>query len=419
MFLCLPPIKGCSKKCKLCSLFAHALIANFFDVKKTSKIESLMMHTKTNKPYEVTNNAAAGYCEIKLIGAIDWWSDDNNSVAFTQAIDKALEAGIQNVRGYLNTYGGDVIEANEIKNQIERFPGLREATIGAVCASAGTMVLMGFQKERIKCHKNTFLMYHDMSSSYGGTVKQMESRIEMMKKLTGNYIQELKSWCGKSEEDIIKMLDKETWLTAEDAIKENILIPSAILSKEDTMLPPNVSNYSKNLPAMLANAIQKGSANPNPKTQMFTEDVKNQMIGKLGISANATETEILNAINALQERSRNAEMNATIKANKICAAFIVDHAVEQKKIVESEKEQWLKDAEQNPELVARLIKNIPSPRQASSGLSDDGKDQGGADDRKNWTLKDWKEKDPQGLVAMHEKDRAKYDSLVKAAYPQK
>jgi ATP-dependent Clp protease protease subunit len=395
------------------------LDAQFFTMKKNLQ-NCIVMNkiTQKNKRYELINQGTTA--QLTLFGFIDWWSDDNNSVAFKNEIDALLQAGIRNVNGYINCGGGDVFEANEIKNQIERFSGVRSCLIGSLCASAGTMVMMGFQKEHVSISSNGFLMYHEVRDGNGGTIRDLKRSISLIEKLEQNYINELMAWTGKSKTDLQAMLEAETWLNAEEAVTQGFVSKIANQQDGNTSIFASLNKqYIKNAPKLVASLFvdQESEIIKNQNLSTMKIEARNSITGMLALPATATDEDITASVKKVIDNAALAETRATNakkEANKIVAKIIVTAAVTDKKITEEESVQYLQDAEENPELVGRIFAKMQTPIKASAFKGE----QGNLDDadKANWTFSDYQSKDEKGLAEMKEKTPIKYEALYKAHY---
>lgn len=377
----------------------------------------------TQKRVQITSSGNTAI--MNFIGGVSEDSETNNAEYVTQRVTELLKAGIRNVEGYINTKGGDVFEANEIKNQIKRFPGSRSATTGAICGSAGTMILMAFEKDKTKISANGYLMYHDLAVSQGGTIADMKTKIDLMANLTEDYLNDLMEWTGKPKEVLRAMLSSTTWLNAEKAVTEGFIGSKVEATKDLSILNSIDRNQYKNLPTDLITAlVSQEEIITKLNNPMYTVEAKTTLSSVVpGITASSTNEEVTAAIKTLADKSKNtdalvasAKIEATKAANTIVATMIVDMAVTNKQITESEKPQWLVDATANPEMAARMLSKIPTPIKASGTVVVGGASDATVTDKSKWTLKDWMENDAAGTIEMREKDPAKYKALYKAHY---
>lgn len=238
--------------------------------------------------------------KIKLIGAIDWW--DNNSKQFTNQIDQLINSGCTDVELYLNTAGGSMIEANEIGNQIQRFTGKKTVKLGAICASAGTCLSTYFNT--VEASANTQYMIHDPSM---GIMVEHLSDFDSAKKLYTNLRNDVISRYNKktkiSKEEISNMMTAVTWMEATEAKQKGFV--DSISTESDNLFTPdakNLLNKYKNVPAEVLNMANQ--------THLISKEMdKTKLTKKLGLEDSASEQEIEQAIENLQNKANQSAQN--------------------------------------------------------------------------------------------------------------
>jgi ATP-dependent Clp protease protease subunit len=356
--------------------------------------------------------AQGSVAQIRLTGNITWWK--NTGDEFMALIDAMLEAGMKDVNCYMNCGGGNTIEANEICNQIKRFPGSRSLQIGAICASAGTIVAMAFDKDKVTMAKNGMFMIHNMVGCVEGGEKDIEAYLNLMKTMTANYIQMYVSWTGLPEEKIKAMLDATTWMNVETAKGYGFIAGSTEEVEADPEMIAEITAMYKNIPQAVFNQIQ--NITPTKKDDMKKVISALNMLG-YSIATDASEEAVAMMVDKLAKDKNAAEVKlaeVTASAAQANATMIIDAAIEAKKIGEGEKEAWMKDAIANPEMAKRALSKIPGVAPVSKNLGTD--ESKTSEDRSKWTLRDWMDKDAKGTIEMRDKKPEAYKALYKAQY---
>lgn len=365
------------------------------------------------KPRFQLVKANAIEAEIRLIGSIDWWR--NSGADFTRIVDELLDAGVTDLKGYINTCGGDVIEANEIYNQLKRFPGNKTAKIGAICASAGTIVALAF--DQVEIAANGQYMIHEMMGSPTGTEKEIEAYLQLMRNLKEHYVDNLVKKTGLGKKEIENMIAATTWLSAKKAKEKKFV--DAISDDEDpnTDIFDDVQNLGYSIPKAVVNQFRKKTdTNPNNSDPKMKQRIISALALGLEMKLNhdaadeALAAGVENMANEL--RAVKAELaKVNLSTAKAKAKILIDNAIAMKKITESEREQYENDAVANFEIVERILNKIPAVAQISAQLGTQG-----AEDRSKWTMKDWLEKDGEGLLKMRQENRTLYAKLYKDHY---
>lgn len=245
--------------------------------------------------YSIINNA--GKAEIRIVGYIGSW--DANSERFMNQIDDLIASGVEDLDVYLNSFGGSVLEANEITNQLSRFKGTKTVQVGAIAASAASYILPYFDK--VKAFKNTQVMVHNpIMRPELKSESDFESARELYDNSKTTIVDAYAKKMTSSKEEIIEMMAKTTWMGSAKA-KELGLIDE-IVDQEDK-LPQNVGSLSNafqgDIPAELRNSIEQ-SEKQKKKINMKT------VLIALGLAENASEQEALAKVNSIKQNAINS-----------------------------------------------------------------------------------------------------------------
>ena len=116
----------------------------------------------------------------------------------------------------LNSPGGSVFDAVAIYNALSRHSGTVTVSIDGIAASAASYIAMA--GDEIIMPENAFLMIHDPSGMVMGTSADMRSMAEALDKIGASLLRGYAAKSGKAEKDIAKLMAKETWLDAAEAL---------------------------------------------------------------------------------------------------------------------------------------------------------------------------------------------------------
>jgi ATP-dependent Clp endopeptidase proteolytic subunit ClpP len=145
----------------------------------------------------------------------DFWTGGGVTAKNFQKELSALK--VSQIDMHINSPGGAVFDGITIHNLVKQHPanvttyidGLA-ASIASVIALAGDQVIMA---------ENALWMMHNPSGVVYGDSNDMRSMADVLDKVRESLIQTYSSKSGKSESDIIVLLDAETWMTAEEAME--------------------------------------------------------------------------------------------------------------------------------------------------------------------------------------------------------
>ena len=172
-----------------------------------------------NYPSNQSTDASDIYIEGTIVTAGSFLDGFEGFVS-PKAIRRQLqEADNKVINLFIDSPGGSVYGASNILTEIIK---LRKqgrtinAVVTGLCASAATFFLL--QVDNSSIAPTGSVMLHRVSASAYGNWKDMEAVIEVLKQYDEQYIEQIAEKTGKSLESLEDVIDKETWLTAKDAV---------------------------------------------------------------------------------------------------------------------------------------------------------------------------------------------------------
>jgi len=116
----------------------------------------------------------------------------------------------------INSYGGEVSQGLGIYNLLKSFKG-EVITIndGFACSAASVIFLAG--KQRIM-PRSSLLMIHNAWTYTAGNSNELRKTADMLDKVTQPSVEIYLQSSNLSEKEIKKMLDEETWISADEAL---------------------------------------------------------------------------------------------------------------------------------------------------------------------------------------------------------
>lgn len=287
-----------------------------------------------------------GKARINIIGNISDWN--NSSEEFHFALKKIQEQSLPNVEIYINSFGGSVFQANEISNIILGFDGVVNFKLGAVCASAATLIVSQVITQKddvvIEQYSNGQFMIHNVTAAVAGEIKDFKAAINLMQNLQDNAIDNYVKQTELSKAVIVNMMDKETWFTAKQALEKGFI--TGIIDKTDKQ-PDNFADIKNcgytNLPKIL-NQSNNNQTSGHAHLQN-SKKMDKEIYNKFGLEPTASDLEVLNKIDELQKAKAEAEQKiAELEAEKkeTEISSFLDNAVKERKILASEKDGYSK-----------------------------------------------------------------------------
>lgn len=315
-----------------------------------------------------------------------------------------------NVR--INSIGGSVIDGYSIISAIINSPVPVDTYIDGLAASISGVIAVAGKKCRMMDYGT--LMIHSAS----GTDDKA-----MIALVNGTLVMVLSNRTSKSSEEITSMMDKETWLTASEALNMGIVDEVIASTKKIKVKKESLSNM-----ALIYN-------------KLINTDIKmTEVTNILKLKNEATEQEIVSAISDKDVALEAAQAENEVLKNKIAefeakeleaknaaelaltekATALVNKAHADKKITEEEVPVYIENAIKNFSFVENSLSKIPSVKTATKVF--DIKNiatKGGAEDRSEWTLRDWEKKDDKGLAKLKNESPDLYTEMYDKQYKNK
>lgn len=147
----------------------------------------------------------------------DYFGIENaNPKAVNNAIAKANG---EKLDVYINSGGGDIFAGSEIYEALRSYKGDVKIHVVGLAASAASVIACARESE---IAPTAMMMVHNVSSYAEGDYRDMNHQAEVLEKankiIAAAYVEKT----GMAEAEALKMMDHETWLTAQDAVDKKL-----------------------------------------------------------------------------------------------------------------------------------------------------------------------------------------------------
>jgi len=183
----------------------------------------------------------------------DWF--DITATCPRMVRDALKEANGEDLEVLLNSGGGDVWSGQEIYTILRAYSGKILIKIQSLAASATAVIAMAGESEISPVAQ---IMIHNVSGRAKGDHRDMDHASEVLRNSDQALATAFVLKTGKSESEILSMMAKETWLTAEQAVKQGFVDrimfensqtlgkPMRLAASFDNgLLPVNVIDYAR------------------------------------------------------------------------------------------------------------------------------------------------------------------------------
>lgn len=167
-----------------------------------------------NKYYQLSKDG--GKAVVNIFGDIvDDVIEQEGVSALSFAYELEQLGEIEAIDVYINSYGGSVAQGFAIYNQLKNHPA-KVTTIcsGFACSIASVIFLAG--DERIM-QDASLLMIHNPFCMTIGNANELRKQADDLEKMAQVSVDIYCAATGLAEEEIKKMMDNETWITAKEA----------------------------------------------------------------------------------------------------------------------------------------------------------------------------------------------------------
>ncbi len=187
---------------------------------------------------------------------------------------KMVETALTNANGedleiIINSPGGSVFDGSEIYSTIRGYPGASTVKIVGVAASAASVIAMAGKK--VSMSPTAQIMIHNATTGAYGDYRDMDQTSDFLKNVNQSIINAYKIKSGKSDEELQALMDKETWMTVQQALDHNLIDEvmfednyQAVATVDSVVLPKQVIDKVRN----------QGGITKSSSTEMNEETIK-------------------------------------------------------------------------------------------------------------------------------------------------
>lgn len=168
-----------------------------------------------NKYYSlVTSEKEADVYIFGDIVSWEWLESDVSSYTLSQQL-KGLDVDVINV--HINSYGGEVAEGLAIYNSLKNHKAkVKTYCDGFACSAASVVFMAG--DERIM-NNASLLMIHNAWMTTAGNAAQLRKDADDLEVINQASVAAYKADVNISEDELKALMDAETWITPESAVK--------------------------------------------------------------------------------------------------------------------------------------------------------------------------------------------------------
>ena len=134
---------------------------------------------------------------------------------FTESIKEVSETEAIELR--INSPGGDVFAGFTLASLIQSLPNKVTVHVDGLAGSIASVIALS--GDTVLISEQGSFMIHNASIGIGGNKEEMQDRIELLAQIDNSLLSIYKSRSNLSEDVILAMMEKETFINSEEAIR--------------------------------------------------------------------------------------------------------------------------------------------------------------------------------------------------------
>lgn len=147
----------------------------------------------------------------------DWLEYESCCPADVKNVIAELTDENEELKVIINSPGGDVQAGQEIYSILKGIKNHVTVEVQSIAASAASMVAMA--GDNVRMSPVSLLMIHNASTCTSGDYRDMQHTADVLQTVNTAIMQAYIAKTGKTEAELREMMDKETWLTANQCIE--------------------------------------------------------------------------------------------------------------------------------------------------------------------------------------------------------
>ena len=197
-----------------------------------------------------------------IVSSADKWIYDWLGIEATSPKDvsKSLdEANVEDIEVDINSGGGDIFAGSEIYTALRGYKGNTQINIVGLAASAASVIAMAGKS---KITPTGLFMIHNVSGRAQGDYNAMDKTSNVLKIANQSIANAYKEKTGLSDKELLGLMNKTTWMSAEDAVK-NKFVDEVMFDSQNQSIK-GFYNSSNGIPLEAIDKIRNLVKKPQP-----------------------------------------------------------------------------------------------------------------------------------------------------------
>lgn len=238
--------------------------------------------SRGNGWYNIAHNAGSRNADIYLYGIIGGWNV--NAQQFLADLQAAGD--VDSITVYLNTVGGSFYDGLPIYNTLKQHKANVTVKVMGYALSMGSVIMLA--GDTVEAAENSLIMIHRAQGAAWGDANEMTKAADILLKHEAAILPEYARRMGKTETEVLALLQAETWYTAAEAkaagLVDTITGASNAPQAQAATLPADSWQYAQqhfnNIPAALLGHIKQITQVTQEVNAMNTSDIETVSLRK-------------------------------------------------------------------------------------------------------------------------------------------
>lgn len=167
----------------------------------------------------------------------DWFEIEATSPKKVNNLIGQVESN-EDLEVEINSGGGSVFAGSEIYTALKSYQGNVTVKIVGLAASAASVIAMAGDKVLIS--PTAQIMIHNASTYAEGDYNDMQHTADILKNISQTISNAYKLKTGKTNEELLALMDKETWLSPQQALDNGFV--DEIMFNNDMQIVASINN---------------------------------------------------------------------------------------------------------------------------------------------------------------------------------
>ena len=233
--------------------------------------------------YKIKNNASEA-SDVYLFNDIGTFG-----ITAQSFIDEIKEYDNKELNIHINSLGGEVFEGMAIYSIIQRRKAKTTVYIEGIAASIASVIALA--ADEVIMSENSLLMIHNAWGGTQGDARDMRKQADVLDKITNEIAEVYVKKTNIPYDEVIEMMNEETWLTAEEAVAlgfvNSISEPIKVAAKYDVSRFKNITN--KKMDTILS-LTEKKKINMTEELKTWFNSKVDEIIAKVKDGKETRET---------------------------------------------------------------------------------------------------------------------------------